>query len=137
MNYSSEFFECRGRKIVRGITNHASNTGINPLTKVHKRGREKLKMRLINQRLRISLKGVEGAFDSLRWRLGIADEVMNLPKGSRRGFLGKPMAKAVILVMPYLMTYFNAVSELNIFPAGFAAGYSLVGACSGLSTYDE
>jgi hypothetical protein len=47
------------------------------------------------------------------------------------------MAKAVILVMPYLMTYFNAVSELNIFPAGFAAGYSLVGACSGLSTYDE
>jgi hypothetical protein len=63
--------------------------------------------------------------------------VGNLPKGSRRGFLGKPMAKAIILVMPYLMTCFNAVSELNIFPAGFAAGYSLVGACSGLSTYDE
>jgi hypothetical protein len=33
------------------------------------------------------------------------------------------MVKAVISVMPYLMTYFNAVSELNIFPAGFAASW--------------
>jgi len=46
------------------------------------------------------------------------------------------MAKAVILVMPYLMACFNAVSGLNIFSTGFAAGYSLVGACSGLPAYD-
>ena len=43
LNCTSETYGHRNRQTARGFANRASNTGINPLTKTHKRGRKKLK----------------------------------------------------------------------------------------------